>query len=150
MIKIGLDFNHPCKELFWVSQLSLCETLNQHNNFSDNVSAGSVTEDNPLVDAVLQLNGTERFKVRKADYFRLLVPYQRHTRTPDKFVYVYSFSLNPEQTQPSGTCNFSRIDNSELLLNMKSTLENSKVRIYSTNYNILRIINGMGGVAYSN
>ena len=149
-VKVGLDFNHPCKELFWVSQLSLCETLNQHNNFSDNVSAGSVTEDNPLIDAVLQLNGTERFKVRKADYFRLLVPYQRHTRTPDKFVYVYSFSLNPEQTQPSGTCNFSRIDNSELLLNMKSTLEKSKVRIYATNYNILRIVNGMGGVAYSN
>ena len=96
------------------------------------------------------INGQDRFIKRTGRYFRLLVPYQRHTRTPDKYIYVYSFSLNPEQIQPSGSCNFSRLDNSELLINMKEDIHDSQLRVYAVNYNILKIINGMGGLAYSN
>ena len=102
------------------------------------------------MDSVILLNGQERFRTRNADYFRLLVPYQRHTRTPDKMIYVYCFALNPEQNQPSGSCNFSRLDNSELVINLKKTLLSSHIKVYATNYNILRVINGMGGLAYSN
>ena len=149
-LKIPLEFNHPCKELIWVNHLNIVKNMNQMNNFSDKVSVDTDESDNSIVDTVLHLNGQERFGVRKADYFRLLVPFQRHTRTPSKFIYVYSFSLNPEQNQPSGTCNFSRLDNSELIMNLKSGLQSSQVKIYATNYNILRIMNGMGGLAYSN
>ena len=63
---------------------------------------------------------------------------------------MYSFAINPENHQPSGTCNFSKLDNVELNLSFKENLGNSNVRIYGINYNVLRIYNGMGGVAFSN
>ena len=109
-----------------------------------------INKNDTIEDAILMVNGQDRFIKRKGKYFRLLVPYQRHTRTPDKYIYVYSFALNPEQIQPSGSCNFSRLDNSELLINMTSNTQDSQLRVYATNYNILKIINGMGGLAYSN
>ncbi len=62
-----------------------------------------------------------------------------------KDIYVYSFSLEPEEHQPSGSCNFSRIDSAKLLFNKAATISN----IYAVNYNILRIMSGMGGLAYS-
>ena len=130
--------------------MNISTTFNQRNNYSNNVLVANDISANPLLDALLYVNGKERFSRRKADYFRLLVPYQRHTRVPDAYVYVYSFSLNPEQNQPSGTCNFSRLDNSELFLTLKDDLLNSKINVYASNYNILRVMNGMGGLAYSN
>ena len=87
---------------------------------------------------------------RNADYFRLLVPYQKHSRIPNNFIYNYSFSLKPEDNQPSGSCNFSRLNSTELIIDFKEDIKDSKTNIYATNYNILNIINGMGGVAYSN
>ena len=81
-------------------------------------------------------------------------PYQHHTRIPEQVgIYVYSFALNPEQHQPSGTVNMSRIDNATLLLNLNSAMTNAgpaKLRVYAVNYNVLRIMAGMGGLAYSN
>jgi hypothetical protein len=71
-----------------------------------------------------------------------------HTRSPSANVCVYSFALNPEEHQPSGTCNFSRIDNATL--NVTTATNNGSVYIYGVNYNVLRIMSGMGGVAYSN
>ena len=146
--KIQMEFNHPCKELFWVSQIDLCKTFNQHTNFSDSVD--DADSDDPIDSVVLYINGQERFGVRNANHFRLEIPYKRHTRVPGNFIYVYSFSLKPEQMQPSGTCNFSRLDSSELLINYKNNLLSSNTRVYGLNYNILNIKNGMGGVAYSN
>jgi hypothetical protein len=109
---------------------------------------------NPVVTAKLQLNGQDRFSEREGSYFSWVVPYQCHTRTPDEGINVYSFALRPEEHQPSGTCNFSRIDNATLQLVLSNaTVEGTKtakVRVYATNYNILRIMSGMGGLAYSN
>jgi hypothetical protein len=146
--KIQMEFNHPCKELFWVSQIDLCRDFNLHMNFSDSVDITYGV--NPVDNVLLYINGQERFAVRNANHFRLEIPYKRHTRVPDNFIYVYSFSLKPEQMQPSGTCNFSRLDSSELLINYKSNLLASNTRVYGLNYNILNVKNGMGGVAYSN
>ena len=123
--------------------------------------------------ARLQLNGQDRFAERSGDYFNYVQPYNHHNRTPHVGINVYSFGLKPEEHQPSGTCNFSRIDNANLFLNVTSntlvkgvvkqtsgviaesfdgatTSDNAKVRIYATNYNVLRIMSGMGGLAYSN
>ena len=86
----------------------------------------------------------------RADYFRYLVPYQRHTRVPDNFIYVYSFAIKPEDNQPSGSCNFSRLNTSEFIMNFKKGIDNLTTRIYAINYNLLNIHNGMGGLAYSN
>jgi hypothetical protein len=109
---------------------------------------------NPVVVAKLQLNGQDRFSEREGSYFSWVQPYQAHTRNPDEGINVYSFALRPEEHQPSGTCNFSRIDNATLQLVLSNaTVEGTKtakVRVYATNYNVLRIMSGMGGLAYSN
>ena len=74
-----------------------------------------------LNNAKIMLNGHERFAERPQSYFRLVQPYQHHTRIPNKHIYVYSFGLRPEEHQPSGTCNFSRIDNAHLNFNLTDT-----------------------------
>ena len=110
--------------------------------------------ENPVVTAKLQLNGQDRFSEREGTYFDLVQPFQHHTRTPDTGINIYSFALRPEEHQPSGTCNFSRIDNATLQLVLSNaTVEGTKtakVRVYATNYNVLRVMSGMGGLAYSN
>jgi len=110
--------------------------------------------ENPVVTAKLQLNGQDRFQEREGSYFDTVQPYQHHTRSPDSGVNVYSFALRPEEHQPSGSCNFSRIDNATLQLvlsnNTVSGSQTAKVRVYATNYNVLRVMSGMGGLAYSN
>ena len=110
--------------------------------------------ENPVVTAKLQLNGQDRFSEREGTYFDQVQPWQHHSRSPDTGVNVYSFALRPEEHQPSGTCNFSRIDNATLQLVLSnatvSGVNTAKVRVYARNYNVLRIMSGMGGLAYSN
>ena len=110
--------------------------------------------ENPVVTAKLQLNGQDRFSEREGSYFDVVQPFQHHTRNPDSGINVYSFALRPEEHQPSGTCNFSRIDNAVLQLvlssNTVSGSATAKVRVYAVNYNVLRVMSGMAGVAYSN
>jgi hypothetical protein len=140
-VKSKLSLNHPCKELVWVAQ--------PDGNAHDNYSSGE--GDQTIVDAKLQLNGQDRFSTRFAEYFNLVQPYQHHTRSPAVGIYVYSFALNPEQHQPSGTVNMSRIDNATLQLTLRGdAAAGSKLRVYAVNYNVLRIMAGMGGLAYSN
>jgi hypothetical protein len=110
--------------------------------------------ENPVVTAKLQLNGQDRFSEREGSYFDVVQPYQHHTRAPDTGINVYSFALRPEDHQPSGSCNFSRIDNAVLQLVLSSPTVSgtatAKVRVYAVNYNVLRVMSGMAGVAYSN
>ena len=109
---------------------------------------------NPVVAAKLQLNGHDRFSEREGRYFNLVQPYQHHSNVPCTGVNVYSFGLTPEEHQPSGTCNMSRIDNATLHLTLTANAvtggRSCKVRVYAVNYNVLRIMSGMGGLAYSN
>ena len=110
--------------------------------------------ENPCVTAKLQLNGQDRFSEREGSYFDVVQPWQHHTRAPDTGINVYSFALRPEEHQPSGSCNFSRIDNAVLQLVLSSGTvsgtNTAKVRVYAVNYNVLRVMSGMAGVAYSN
>ncbi len=110
--------------------------------------------ENPCVTAKLQLNGQDRFSEREGSYFDVVQPFQHHTRHPDTGINVYSFALRPEEHQPSGSCNFSRIDNAvlQLVLSAPTVLgtNTAKVRVYAVNYNVLRVMSGMAGVAYSN
>ena len=102
----------------------------------------------------LQLNGIDRFSTRDEEYFRLVQPYQRHTSIPsnsDRFLYLYSFALKPEEHQPSGTCNFSRIDSAQIIFdNNPGGSSSCSLKVFAVNYNVLRIMSGMGGLAYSN
>ena len=109
----------------------------------------------PIEVAKLQLNGQDRFTEREGRYFTYVQPYQHHSRTPAApGICVYSFALKPEEHQPSGTCNFSRIDKATLQLTVSVNTvragRTAQVRVYAVNYNVLRVMSGMGGLAYSN
>ncbi len=179
--KIKLNFNHPVKELIWVVQRDsfvVCSTTDaditakkgqQPFNYTDEwddvigtaddyLTAGAKYENyagrNPVVAALLQLNGHDRFQMREGRYFNEVQPYQHHTNIPAVGINVYSFALNPEQHQPSGTCNLSRIDTANLQItvsnNTVSQSRSAQVRVYAVSYNVLRVMSGMGGLAYSN
>lgn len=167
--KFRLNFNHPVKELIWVLQRNINATIGTAYNDWFNFSASDPGTPVPshavdlMQSAKILLNGHERFAARPQTYFRLVQPYQVHTRIPNKHIYVYSFGLRPEEHQPSGTCNFSRIDNAQLVVELsnKDNIPNwsswaalggydGNVQIFATNYNVLRIMSGMGGLAYSN
>ena len=146
--KIKLNFNLPVKELFWVNQLSSVYNTNDLFNYSNTVDP-VVTQDNIITNSQIVINGIERFSKRNSNYFRLIQPYQKHTRSPNNFVYIYSFAIKPEEHQPSGCSNFSKLDTKELFFNISPNTGTHQVRVYALNYNILRITKGMGGVAFS-
>ena len=144
-----LNFNHPVKELVWRKKDS-----NIENNPSVSVTGSWL----------LKLNGHERFAARNANYFTRTQVWEHHSGAGglnisagggqgrfDDSIAVYSFALKPEEHQPSGTCNFSRIDNAELEYIATTPNAPSNVTVvYAVNYNVLRIMSGMGGLAYSN
>ncbi len=109
---------------------------------------------NPVVTAKIQLNGQDRMSEREGTYFSWVQPSECHTRSPDEGINIYSFALRPEEHQPSGSCNFSRIDNATLVLTLSNDCvgdsRTAKVRVYARGNNILRIMSGMAGTAYSN
>ena len=177
---VTLNFNHPVKELVWVhvNQVHGTSGFGAYNNrwldFAPYNSQRKPDADT-FGSAKLQLNGHDRFTIRDADYFRKVQNYEHHTRVPRcptigeydsnqtgapgylQYIYSYSFALSPEEHQPSGTCNFSRIDNAILQINYKDRANNDtthdkamNLKVYAVNYNVLRIMSGMGGLAYSN
>jgi hypothetical protein len=104
----------------------------------------------PLYNFKLVLNGQDRFKEQAGKYFNQYQPYVYHSGVPYPGVYVYSFALQPEEHQPTGTCNFSRIDNAQVTINLKGNTTTLLQKMFAVNYNILRIQSGMGGLAFSN
>ena len=176
--KIKLNFNHPVKELVWVARMNDNDEDNKHkewvnfctdstilssatlnhtttyNSFAKNLGPSS-TAVNCVKTAKLILNGNDRFYAREGDYFNLVQPFQHHENVPNnRGINVYSFALKPEEHQPSGTLNMSRIDTAtlDLTYNVKSgtSVKPAEISIFAVNYNVLRILSGMGGIAYSN
>ena len=107
----------------------------------------------PLDNLKLILNGQDRFKAQSGKYFNQVQPHDHHSGTPYPGIYSYSFALKPEEHQPTGTCNFSRIDNAQVSTKMKSGIFGNTGAVqsmFAVNYNVLRIQSGMGGLAFSN
>jgi hypothetical protein len=167
--KVPLNFNHPVKELVFTLQQKQNTTIGLSGNDWFNFSSNSPGSRNPynsrdlLQRAHLKLNGHDRFDDRPASYFRLMQPYNHHTCVPSKNIYVYSFALRPEEHQPSGACNFSRIDNSQLefvttnptklpsLTGVDQWSSHAgQIDIYAINYNVLQVRNGLAGTSYAN
>jgi hypothetical protein len=172
-----LSFNHPCKELVWFASRKDATTETANNNWFNYTttntavpvdytynklsntaviaSGNSYTSVNPIANAKLILNGNDRFSERNGSYFNLVQPFQHHENIPSNAgINVYSFALKPEEHQPSGTLNMSRIDTATLSLTFDSAMTgtgvSSSLNVYAVNYNVLRILSGMGGLAYSN
>jgi hypothetical protein len=151
-----LDFNHPVKELIWVLQNSNVLSIypyggNEWFNFStQSYKNGMMNGTDPLIKGKLIFEGQDLFDVKTAKYFRTVIPYQRHTNIPNNYIYCYSFAFHPEEFQPSGTCNFSRIDNQVLYMEISDQLIDPIITVFALNQNILNIAGGMAGVEYSN
>jgi hypothetical protein len=172
-----LSFNHPCKELVWFASkksntpliannnwfnyttantgITIPYTYNKLTNTAVITTGSSYTSVNPIANAKLILNGNDRFSERNGSYFNLVQPFQHHENIPSNAgINVYSFALKPEEHQPSGTLNMSRIDTATLSLTFDSAMTgtgvSSSLNVYAVNYNVLRILSGMGGLAYSN
>ena len=172
---VKLNLNHPVKELIWVVQDSGAATADTTGDATANVQGANFANGNdwfnymsnaataaclevvngassqePFENFKLQLNGHDRFSNKRASYFRTVQPLQAGHRVPEKHIYNYSFALKPEEHQPSGTCNFSRIDNARMIFENPETANGNNLHVYAVNYNVLRIMSGMGGLAYSN
>ena len=163
---IDLNFNHPVKELVWA--FGATPSTNKTNNATFCAAAPGNTAnaawDNEASTFQLKLNGHDRFAAQKGLYFTRKQVYDYHSgfggvgNITDLVgldgICVYSFALKPEEHQPSGTCNFSRIDNAQLVAQLEAggsvPPSGANVYIYAVNYNVLRIMSGMGGLAYSN
>jgi len=164
--RVDLSFNHPVKELVWVAQ----STAQARSGAADNEPCQfqPMWQVGQVSTTKLQLNGHDRFTERRNEYFARVQTYKHHTHMPRasrnlaldadgdvvkednaQHINVYSFALNPEEHQPSGTCNFSRIDNATLVLN-NPRCATGVLKVFAVNYNVLRIMSGMGGLAYSN
>jgi hypothetical protein len=136
----GLTNFLGCNAAYWVEQGTPIL-----NNFAPGVEVG------PLNQFKVILNGQDRFKEQYGNYFNQVQPFYHHTGTPYPGIYVYSFALQPEEHQPTGTCNFSRIDNAQVSVAMKGANNSATLqKLFAVNYNILRIQSGMGGLAFSN
>ena len=103
----------------------------------------------PMTDFKLVLNGQDRFKAQKGKYFNQVQAYNHHSGCPYPGVYSYSFALKPEEHQPTGTCNFSRIDNAQVAVTLPSGATSTTMNMFAVNYNVLRIQSGMGGLSFS-
>jgi hypothetical protein len=153
---ITFNFNHPVKEIIWVLQNSDVLTTypyggNEWFNFSSqSYKNGQINGSDTITEAKFILEGQDLTDDLSNIYYRTVVPYQKHTNTPNNFIYCFSFSLHPEDYQPSGSCNFSRIDNQQLHLKISDELIDPIIQIFAVNYNILNIANGMAGIEYSN
>ena len=146
--KIKFSFDQPVKELLWVIQpnsylATNSLTGNEHLKFSS--TSGTDT----FKSLRIQFNGGDRFSVRNAEYFRTVQPYQHHSGSPKKHIYTYSFAIKPEEHQPSGSVNMSRLNNSDFFLSFNNTdVVDSKFKLFAVSYNILRIVSGTAGLAY--
>ena len=117
---------------------------------TQNVAPWTEEADGPIDTFKLVLNGQDRFKEQTGKYFNAVQPYQHHSGSPMPGVYAYSFALKPEEHQPTGTCNFSRIDNAQVAIKTKASATATNLNMFAVNYNVLRIQSGMGGLAFSN
>jgi len=138
-IRQKLNFSHPTKELIWVIQpdANVVGGNNRWVDFTDNGNGNHPYAGNdPLVDAKIQLNTHDRITTRKAGYFNMIQPYNHHTRCPATGIYLYSFALEPEKHQPSGSINMSRIEGVTLQMTLSTGTSPVQVYPFGINYNV--------------
>jgi hypothetical protein len=152
LANIPLTFNHPLKEMIWVVNQDRMLQAREYFNYGSRMLLEYGIPNLDLISTtVIQMDGYDRFEEQSAEYFRLVQPWQRHTAIPNDFIYVYSFSLAPEVDQPNGSCNASRIDSIVLQARMNPRVQSrpAGITVYVTNYNVLRIVAGLGGVLFT-
>jgi hypothetical protein len=136
---------NPVKEIIWILQRSDVNKKNDWFTYVDN-------RNKIMLTAKILFNGVDRITEKEAEYFNYLQPYQHHTGNPKEGLFVYSFSIDPENYQPSGSCNMSRINNIQFYMSCNKPTDSSytyNATYYIINYNFLRISSGLCGVVYN-
>jgi len=166
-----LTFNHTIKNIIWVfrsqntykasntgnrdATLNKSGTIENSNDYLNYIAHSTSLSEifhgtksiEPFSNFSLKLNGKDRFQKRPASYFRTVEPYRAGYNVPSKHIYVYSFALHPMNLQPSGTLNFSRIDNVTMNFDtLSGTTDDSIIDVFAINYNILKIREGHVGL----
>lgn len=132
--KWNMNFSHPCKEIIWVF-IEEGKGLFEYSDVFDEIQ--------------IHMNGHMRLSPRKASYFNLVQPWQHHTRIPkDNTIHCYSFSLHPEDTQPSGSMNFSRLNQANLIGTFSRNVR-GRLKCFALSYNVMRVASGLAGLAYT-
>lgn len=152
--QVRVEFNHPIREFIFVLQKNVMASYHEWFNYSSLAITEVGIRTDLLGTALLQLDGQDRFQVREAGYFRLVQAWQRHTVIPNEdFIYLYSFALRPEELQPTGSMNASRIDSIVWQITTNQTTSpprgNCSIHVYATNHNVLRIVDGFGGLLFT-
>lgn len=166
---LTLDLHNPTKELIWVFHRNDIERHNRWFDFTDWETIKFNSPYKPKMSDVKDytessvngeimrtarflFNGLDRMETKDSAYFNLIQPYQHHTFIPKTGIYVYSFSLNPEVFQPSGSCNMSKINRVQMYLELIEPLHDDYkygLTLYSVNYNLLKLASGLGGLAFA-
>ena len=166
LIRMVLDFNYSSKEIIWIAQkYSHIENIDQHTeamwwNYGINLDGS----ENPILTSRMEFNGYVIIPEETGNFFNYLQPYVRHRNTPSDGINIYSFSFRPEEQQPTGSCNFTRITQSRLYLRLNpkvydiinrktGEIENKRdtvfIKIFSLRLNVLRIIGGYGALGFA-
>lgn len=164
-LNLELNFNHPTKYIIWTNQKeSDINLYNLHNEYSsiinyeitDSYPNITSTKNNSINFANLQLNGIDRSIPYDGNYYNYVTPYEHNLSSSNDGINLYSFSLNPNQLQPSGSCNFSKLNKKFLKISLNqdflNRLEDNDyilTNIFSVNYNVLRFKKGMASLAFS-
>lgn len=153
-IPARVEFNHPIREFIFVLQRNVMQSYHEWFNYSSLAISETGRRTDLLASALLQLDGQDRFDERDAGYFRLVQPWQRHTVIPNEdFIYLYSFALRPEDLQPTGSMNASRMDNIVWQITTNQTTTPARgdctIRVYATNHNVFRVVDGFGGLLFT-
>lgn len=150
-INVPIYFNHPVKELIWMYRTNDATNTNNYYNYANILNYNTPFEIlyEPFNTIQLRFNGNDRLDFMPAKYFYLYQPYRHHSCGTSQYIHVYTFALNPEALQPSGTSNFSKLDNVVLTLTCNPNIQYGAIYTFATNYNILRIQNGMTGLMFS-
>ena len=145
--QVKINFNHPIKELIW----RVLDSDGTQSIVPTRYTIGNADDlTNPISKGNIQINRQDHFAVRKNGYFNYVHPYYYHSASPAPGINIFSFCFNPEEHQPSGACNFSQTHEVKLSLTSAAINSNAKLKVYGTNYNIVKFMGGYGGVAFSN
>jgi hypothetical protein len=145
--KNRLELNHPCSELLWVFTELESEQNNDWFNYSKRVPNGDLVT-SLMTNCKLTVDGGEIFNQNEL-FFRNVQHNMHHTNISNKHLYTYSFSHKPEDPQPSGSLNFSKINDANLYFDFIDSVPDMKLYVFAVNYNWLIIDKGMAGIAFN-
>ena len=150
-VSIQLNVDNPCFMAVWVLQQEYLYNAKEYDNYTNNYDYNSRNKKNLITEETILLNDKERLSLRNSNYFDLVQKHQYKLNGTNTGINMFSFSLNPFNTQPSGSCNMSKMEKVYLKIKtdpILSTFNFGICRMYQCCYNILRIANGFGGVIF--